>query len=246
MKLAYNIGCLDALVKLGATVLQKALTPEQKAYMDRLQEVGQHAPQYAEPLSRGTNLAENLRRETTHRATLRRVMGGPAVPFVGGWGEFGGARIPGLPSVMMHLGEAPDLKAALQWEAKMKEHQERLAKARRQVLDKRFAREDLLHQGAPNTATLDRLSQDMKARQLAEHRYNRSLAGQSEPSIMTSATETTGGTAKTVGRPTPHTVPAPATKSAPAELASTAAKKAPRTSRTLGRLGTVLRRFAHV
>jgi hypothetical protein len=36
MKLAYRLGCLEALIKLGATVLQKELSPAAKAYMQRL------------------------------------------------------------------------------------------------------------------------------------------------------------------------------------------------------------------
>lgn len=40
LKLAYDLGCWEALIKLGATVVMKELTPAQKAYMQRLTEYG--------------------------------------------------------------------------------------------------------------------------------------------------------------------------------------------------------------
>lgn len=46
-KLAYSLGCLEALIKLGAPQVMQALTPAQKAYMNRLTEFG--APTAALP-----------------------------------------------------------------------------------------------------------------------------------------------------------------------------------------------------
>ena len=53
MKLAYELGCLEALIKLGATVLQKELSPAAKAFADRLSERTKgDTPQTLGPLER--------------------------------------------------------------------------------------------------------------------------------------------------------------------------------------------------
>jgi hypothetical protein len=44
-KLAYSLGCYEALMKLGATVLRPELAPAQKAYMERLTGFGAPASQ---------------------------------------------------------------------------------------------------------------------------------------------------------------------------------------------------------
>lgn len=52
MKLAYHLGCFEALIKLGATEVMKALTPAQRAYMERLTEFGATPQQLPPSLAR--------------------------------------------------------------------------------------------------------------------------------------------------------------------------------------------------
>ena len=193
-KLAYTLGSYGALIKLGVTVEQRALTPEQKAFMDRLTERGSSIPkgvpgvptlEKVPGVGDWMSPGQQSRQFGAAPAAERVLLGRGGEPFVGGWGEYGGPRVPGHPSAVsspeLVLGERAmiarqqaelpserrrilpenprmkqEVREFMEWRKAQEAAKDRLATARSAAWNERMAREGMISAKQPITLGLER------------------------------------------------------------------------------------------